>query len=350
VTWASITGDGWRRPDNVAAMTITEAPPVTRPVRRRRIVWTVLLWLSLIPAAIWLPARTSGWDAGLWVQFLAFTPYVAVWTLIPLTVALIARRWAAAAVAALIAFGFGMAMVPRLVTDGDRGPSTGVELRVMTSNVLFGGADADEIVRLVRENQVDVLALQEFTEGSQAALKAAGLETILPYNQLAPEPGASGSGLYSRYDFAEQAARRNDGGFQQAHAAVQVPGAGTIYVESVHPLAPSHPDTIPGWSADLRDMLPAEGGLPRILLGDFNATLDHELLRDVIATGYRDAADAVGKGWIGTWGPYDGDPIPPVTIDHVLVDERIGVKDVQVHDVKDSDHRAVIAWVTVPAA
>jgi endonuclease/exonuclease/phosphatase (EEP) superfamily protein YafD len=331
-------------------MTITDAPPVARPVRRRRIVWTALLWLSMIPAAVWLLSRTFGWDGGLWVQFLAFTPYVAVWTLIPCVVALIGRRWAAAAVAALIAFGFGTAVVPRLVADGGRGPSTGVELRVMTSNVLFGGADANEVVRLVRENRVDVLALQEFTEGSQAALKAAGLETILPFNQLAPEPGASGSGLYSRYDFAEQAAKRNDGGFQQAHAAVQVPGAGTIYVESVHPLAPSHPDTIPGWSADLRDQLPAEGGLPKILLGDFNATLDHKLLRDVIATGYRDAADAVGKGWIATWGPYDGDPIPPVTIDHVLVDERIGVKDVQVHDVRDSDHRAVIAWVTVPAA
>jgi endonuclease/exonuclease/phosphatase (EEP) superfamily protein YafD len=350
VTWASFTGGGWRRPDNVAAMTITDAPPVARPARRRRVVWTVLIWLSLVPAAIWLLARTSGWQAGLWVQFLAFTPYVAAATLIPAIVALITRRWVTAAVGVLIAFGFGAAVVPRLITDGDRGPSTGVELRVMTSNVLFGGADAFEIVRLVRENRVDVLALQEFTEGSQAALKAAGLEAILPFQQLAPEPGASGSGLYSRYDFAEQAAKRNDGGFQQAHASVQVPGAGTIYVESVHPLAPSHPDTISGWSADLRDLVPAEGGLPKILAGDFNATLDHKQLRDVIATGYRDAADAVGKGWIATWGPYDSDPIPPVTIDHVLVDERIGVKDVQVHDVRDSDHRAVIAWVTVPAA
>ncbi|MEU4157722.1 endonuclease/exonuclease/phosphatase family protein [Actinoplanes sp. NPDC026670] len=331
-------------------MTITDAPPAARPVGRRRIVLTGLLWLSLIPAVIWFLARAFGWDAGLWVQLLAFTPYVAIWTLIPALGALIARRWAAAAVAVLIAFGFAMAVVPRVVADGDEGPSTGVELRVMTANILFGGADASEIVRLVRDNGIDVLALQEFTVPAQQALKAAGLEQLLPFNQLAPEPGASGSGLYSRYDFAEQASRRNDGGFQQAHAAVQVPGAGTVYVESVHPLAPAAMDMVSGWSADLADQVPAAGGLPKVLMGDFNSTLDHKPLRDLIDTGYRDAADTVGKGWIGTWGPYDGDPIPPVTIDHVLADDRIGVKDVQVHSVKDSDHRAVIAWLTVPAA
>ncbi|MEV0902999.1 endonuclease/exonuclease/phosphatase family protein [Actinoplanes sp. NPDC049802] len=332
-------------------MTITDAPPAARPARRRRrVVLTVLLWLSLIPAAVWLLARTSGWEAGYSVMLLAFTPYVALWTLIPLAASLIARRWAAAAVAALTAFAFAVAVVPRALPDSDRGPADGVELRVMTANLLFSGADPAEIVKLVRDNDVDVLAVQEFTERGQNALKTAGLEEILPYNQLAPEWGASGSGLYSRHPFAEQAAKRNDGGFQQAHAAVQVPGAGTIYVESVHPLAPADPAMISGWSADLREQVPADGGLPKILLGDFNATLDHKLLRDLIATGYRDAADAVGEGWTGTWGPYDGDPIPPVTIDHVLVDERIGVKDLKVFPVAESDHRAVIAWVTVPAA
>jgi endonuclease/exonuclease/phosphatase family metal-dependent hydrolase len=39
-----------------------------------------------------------------------------------------------------------------------------------------------------------------------------------------------------------------------------------------------------------------------------------------------------------------------VTIDHVLVDRRIGVRDVQVHGLPRSDHRAVLASLTVPAA
>ncbi len=32
------------------------------------------------------------------------------------------------------------------------------------------------------------------------------------------------------------------------------------------------------------------------LVGDFNATLDQAALRDVVARGYRDAADVAGKG------------------------------------------------------
>jgi endonuclease/exonuclease/phosphatase family metal-dependent hydrolase len=88
---------------------------------------------------------------------------------------------------------------------------------------------------------------------------------------------------------------------------------------------------------------------PRVLLGDFNATLDHAPLRELISRGYRDAADTTGKGLIGTWGPYDGSPIPPVTIDHVLVDERIGVREVSVHPIPGSDHHAIVAGLTVPA-
>ena len=88
--------------------------------------------------------------------------------------------------------------------------------------------------------------------------------------------------------------------------------------------------------------------LGAILAGDFNATLDHSVLRSLISTGYRDAADVVGKGFVGTWGPYDGDRIPPVTLDRVLADKRIGVVDVAVFDLAGSDHRPVMATLTLP--
>jgi hypothetical protein len=34
----------------------------------------------------------------------------------------------------------------------------------------------------------------------------------------------------------------------------------------------------------------------------------------------------------------------------VLTDQRIGVREVSVHQIPDSDHRAIIAELTVPAA
>ncbi|WP_229076717.1 endonuclease/exonuclease/phosphatase family protein [Actinoplanes sp. DH11] len=331
-------------------MTITDAPAETRPAHhRRRIPRTVLTWLLVTPAAIWFLVRAFGFEQGRGVQLIAFTPYVAAWALIPALLALIVRRWAAAAVAVLTAFGLAMCVLPRALPDVGRGPAQGVEVRVMTANLLFGGADPDAVVRLVRDNDVAILAFQELTEPAQAALTAAGLDRLLPHREVGAEPGASGSGLYSRYPITDAGTERTGAGFLQSHATVRVPGATPVLVESAHPLAPAVPASIPGWSSDLRQEPPADpDGLPRILLGDFNATLDHKLLRNLIKTGYRDAAATLGSGLIGTWGPYDGDLIPPVTIDHVLADERIGIQDLSVHDVTGSDHRAVIAALTLP--
>ncbi|GAA2904580.1 endonuclease [Actinoplanes cyaneus] len=331
-------------------MTITDAPVVeTRPGRRNGV--TVLLWLLLVPGLAWTVFRLSGWEPGRLIQLMAFTPYVAIGSLIPALLALICRRWAAGVVAALVVAVLAACVVPRALPDLDRGPGKGVALRVMTANLLLGGADTNEIVRLVREHDVAVLALQEFSPKAEARLAAAGLGELLPHHELAAEPGATGSGLYSRFPLADPGSRRNGGQFMQTFGTIRPPGAAAVVVESVHPLAPAAPEAFGAWRTDLANEPRSDGDNPRrILLGDFNATLDHGALRELIAHGYRDAADTVGKGWIGTWGPYDGDLIPPVIIDHVLVDEQIGVRDVSVHGVKDSDHRSVVAELTLPAA
>jgi endonuclease/exonuclease/phosphatase family metal-dependent hydrolase len=130
-------------------------------------------------------------------------------------------------------------------------------------------------------------------------------------------------------------------------ARISLPGGGWLRLVAAHPFPPQ-PGHVGVWEASLRSLPSAGTGPPWLLLGDFNATLDHEPLRRLVDSGYRDAADALGKGLIATWGPYDGDPIPPVTIDHVLVDERIRVDELSVHDQPASDHRAVVATVTLP--
>jgi endonuclease/exonuclease/phosphatase (EEP) superfamily protein YafD len=333
-------------------MTITDAPAETRPARRlRRTIGTVLLWLLLAPGLCWAVVRLGGWERGPLIPLMAFTPYVAVWVWIPALLALTFRRWVPGLIAAVVAVALAACVLPRALPDLDRGAGDGVELHVMTSNMLFGGADAAEVVRLVRENDVAVLAVQEFAPRAQTSLAAAGLDALLPYHELAPREWASGTALYSRYPLTEPAAKPNGGGFEQTWGTIQPPGAAPVYVASVHPLAPSAPATYARWRSDLAEEPRSDGDNPRrILLGDFNSTLDHGPLRDLITGGYRDAADTVGKGLIGTWGPYDGDPIPPVTIDHVLVDEEIGVRDVSVHDVTKSDHRAVVAELLLPAA
>ena len=335
-------------------MTITSAPRAGRPAGiapRRKAALTVLFWLLILPGLLWAIIRIGGWERSLLVQLFAFTPYVAVWAWVPAVLALAGRRWTVGAVAVVVAVALTACVLPRALPDRDRGPRTGVSFNVMTSNMLFGGADPAAIVKLVSDRDIAVLAVQEFTTEGREALAAAGLGALLPYSSLADEPRADGSGIYSRYPITEAGAARNGGGFMQAYATVQPPGAAPVIVESAHPLAPYARSVLGQWRKDLLAEPRADGNAtPRILLGDFNATLDHAPMRELISRGYRDAADAAGKGLVTTWGPYDGDPIPPVTIDHVLVDERIGVREVSVHGIPRSDHRAVVAELTLPAA
>jgi endonuclease/exonuclease/phosphatase family metal-dependent hydrolase len=241
-------------------------------------------------------------------------------------------------------------VLPRAVPGG-RGPADGVRLRVMTSNMLLGGADANTIVELVRDRNVDVLAIQEFTSDAKEALAKAGLGDLLPFASLADDPGSPGSALYSRFPLRQAGVKRNRGGFRQAYGTIEPPGAGALLVESAHPLAPWAPKVNRDWREDLAAEPPADpDGTPRILLGDFNATLDHAPLRRLIATGYRDAGAATGQGLIPTW-PYEGHPgVPKVTIDHVLVDRRIGVREMSVRSIPRSDHRAIVAELIVPKA
>jgi hypothetical protein len=316
---------------------------------------TILLWVLVLPTLAWAIIRLGGWERGPLVQLFAFTTYVAAWSLLPVLVALLTRRWAAGAVAVLAAAILISCVLPRALPSRDRGPAGGVTEHVMTANMLEGGADPAVIVALVRANDVSVLALQEFTAAGRDRLTAAGLDKLLPYSSLAPERATdpfdtTGSAFYSRFPVTGAGVQLNGGGFQQAYGTIQPPGAGPVLVESAHPNAPFSLAGVADWRSDLAgEPGPDPAGPPRILLGDFNSTLDHAALRKLIARGYRDAAATDGKGLLGTWGPYTGKPIPPVTIDHILVDKRIGVGAVSVHGQHDSDHRVLVATLRVPA-
>ncbi|MFU8850354.1 endonuclease/exonuclease/phosphatase family protein [Micromonospora sp. SL1-18] len=313
-------------------------------------ITAVVCWLAVAPAAAWVVLRLAGSDRGPMVQAVAFTPYVAAGSLVPLVLALALRRRGAAVVAAVAALVLVGAVAPRAVAAAQPA-ADGPMLRLLTANLLKGGAAPSRLIALVRDQRVEVLTVQEFTPEIAAELDRHGLADLLPYRVLNPEVGTTGSGVYARFPLSDGGFRRNQGFlFTQAYGTLAVPGAPPVRVESAHPAAPYSVDVVPDWRTDLRGQPPATPrGRLSILAGDFNATLDHAPLRDLIATGYVDAADAAGAGLLGTWGPYDGDLIPPVTIDHVLADRRIAVRSVAVYPLPRSDHRAVLAELRLPA-
>jgi endonuclease/exonuclease/phosphatase family metal-dependent hydrolase len=308
----------------------------------------IALWTPIAIGAGWVAIRLLGLERGFpLVQLIAYTPYAALVAILVLAVTLLLRRWTAAAAAAAVLAGFAVAVLPRAVADGDQPTASGPRVTLMTANLNLGGADVEPIVELVRAHRVDILGVQELTSEARSGLRRAGLEELLPESELMPLPGSSGGGLYARLRLRALApVELGPGGFATPRAIVRLPGASALEVVSAHPRPPTD-DGVDAWREDLEGLPPAgAGGRLRMVLGDFNATLDHEELRDLLATGYTDAAAAAGSGLITTW-PSDNLP-PPVAIDHLLVDSRVEVLETSVHDLPGSDHHAVIARVALP--
>src|SRR3954470_15743659 len=71
-------------------------------------LWTAALWTVTGLLVLWSAVRLAGWERGnLAVQLMAFTPYVAAGSLLPLAAAVVSRQWTAAAVAGLAVLALG---------------------------------------------------------------------------------------------------------------------------------------------------------------------------------------------------------------------------------------------------
>jgi hypothetical protein len=320
--------------------------------RRSRALGRWVPWLLVAPWAAWAVIRTFGLEGGTrLVPLMTFTPYMGLLSLIPLAVALVLRRRRVVAVAVAVCAAFAFALVPRAL-PGPQPDVDGPTIRVMASNLFVGAGDARAVVRLVRERRVDVLALVELTPEELDRLDAAGLRRLLPYRDADARPvNASGSGLFSRLPIEKRKPYNSLNRNAEPRALIRVPGARPIDLQVIHPPPPIH-DWTPIWRHMLSELpkpdVGGDGDL-RLLAGDFNATLDHQQLRDLLSgdDGYVDAADATGKGYATTW-PAGRDFPPEITIDHVLIDPRMRAEDVAVEVVPRSDHRAVVATVRVP--
>ena len=298
----------------------------------------------------WALMRTFGLERGFPLQpLIAWTPFVIPLALLVAVVAAVARRWAAAALATLACGLLLAGVVPRMIGGGwEAAGADGPEFVVVSANLKLGQADAEAVVDLVRETDADVLCAQELTDQMADRLDEAGLGDLLPNGLNAAAESSAGSGVYTRHEVEVVGqAGPIDYPFAMPMVSIRVPGALPVEVASIHTRPPVDRSQTEAWKQGL-DALPVTGDANplTVLAGDFNATLDHEELRQVVASGYVDAGDATGKGLEPTWP--QGSLRPPVTIDHVLADERISILDYAVHGLEGSDHRAVSATLRLP--
>lgn len=288
-------------------------------------------------------------------SLLPFTPQVAVaaW----LAALLLADKRASAATAT-VAASLTSVLVPRVVAR--RQPTaTGPELRVLTSNLLAGRAAADELVGLVRRAAADVLFVQELNDQAATSLRSAGLDRLLPYaitDLAGPEP--RGNGIYARYPLVVSPQVMPTSSIQPL-VTLKLPAA-RVRLACVHLYTPKHPWSavaVARWRSDLAALSAlsalaragqSSAGLPLIVAGDFNSTVDHAAFRQLLAGGLVDAASQAGNGLVPTWGLPPGGRFALLALDHVLADSRCAVLRSSVHALRGTDHRALFAKLRLP--
>ncbi len=222
------------------------------------------------------------------------------------------------------------------------------DIVVMAQNLYFGQADADALVREVRDRHPDLLILPEATQEAIGRLRRSGLDQLLPYQVGQLGSGANGTAIRSRYPLTW---REDDSleAFGQPTVTLRW-GDRDITVRAVHTQSPS-PMHSGGWRTSLvrlRDWLQRQpADTPLLLAGDFNASTAHRAYREAV-DGLVDAHAATGAGYVRTW-PQEASIPPFVQLDHVLV-RGLGVVDAGLFSIPGTDHAGVWARVSLPAA
>lgn len=334
-----------------------------RPRRRHRILAALATLFALV-ALIGVVARALPAD----LQELPYVPIVvsaAPWFAIPaviaLVLALVSRRYLVALLALALAgveigwqypFFVPSAPLPDAAINavGAASPITDdAYARVMTANVYKGQADAQAIVDLVRDERVEVLALQETTDDFVAALNQSGIEAYLPYANVSSSDGVYGNGIWSatplgdpRDDDVDSSASFMPGG------TVRFGAAGDVRFVSVHTTAP-----VQGywrqWKRSLDELgrMRSHEDTRYVFMGDFNATVDHAPFRDFLGDRFIDAARASGHGFAFTW-PTNRRWLPRFAgIDHVVLDQGMSAGQTEVRKIPGSDHAALLVTIAV---
>jgi endonuclease/exonuclease/phosphatase (EEP) superfamily protein YafD len=282
------------------------------------------------------------------VDIVAFRPQFAVSALA--AAALLARaprtRPAAAAVGAVAVAGLG-AVAARAIPFPTPAAAPD-DLSILTFNVLNGRADTGELATLIAREAPHFVVLPE--AGSDFRDKLIPLVETLGYRSwVSTAPGVKdGQGVtLLAASRAGDVQVRSGTGMRLRHLEATGGILGRRSLFAVHTAAPVDRRRTAQW---LRDLALVErwchGPVAPIVVGDFNATLDHSAFRAALG-GCRSAAAGTGKGLVGTY-PSSAARWAGIQIDHVLVPTGTVTTGFEVVEVEGTDHRGVLARLRVP--
>ncbi|HET6938355.1 MAG TPA: endonuclease/exonuclease/phosphatase family protein, partial [Nocardioides sp.] len=247
----------------------------------RRVLFWVVAALLAIPALTLTVARVFDSDNGTMIRIEAFTPlampvYVVLVVWLALGAALTKgrrREPVTAAVLAVVLLGLHVWWFAPQVVGSNPAPAEGAQrIVVMNANLYEGRGSAEDVVDAVRDNHVDVLVLEEITPQLLEQMDALGLAELLPDRVGEPDPFVAGTMILADQPLTDHVRLRTV--FQGWEATYD-----GLTVLGVHPVAPVDPA---GWKADHAAILKqAEDDQADLIVGDMNATADHEPMRQL---------------------------------------------------------------------
>lgn len=333
-------------------VTGASARPV-RPTRRRLRITGALGWgVTTIAAA----------QAALQVADLERVPVPALQAVAPVLHLMLVpvllwtlgqrRRWRAALVAGLLVSHLGW-LVTALPTPpaAAAAPAAGSlqQLRVFSANLNQGNGATAGTARQIAAADPDVVLLLEWSPQTSAPVLASGVLGRYPHHlEYLDVRGSDGVAMFTRLP-VQDAALPVLGGRHVVSALLGPPGSQVRFV-GVHTNSPVSTRKAASWRAELAGLPALVSGerAPLVLAGDFNATSGHPPFVALLDTlRLTDAHDAVGAHWTATW-PAGRARVPAIVRpDHVLVGRGVEVRKAWAGDSSGSDHRPVLAELTV---
>jgi endonuclease/exonuclease/phosphatase (EEP) superfamily protein YafD len=222
----------------------------------------------------------------------------------------------------------------------DHREATTPKFRLMSLNVLGGGADSEQVAE--HAAKADIVILVEATPDALTALKPFGWDERFPYSLGDPKDGFTNTAVYSRFPLSHST-QIGGTSFQQWVTTARVPKVGDIRLIAVHPCNPYCGGD--RWSAEhqvVRRAVIDNIDQPLVVAGDFNAVDDHGPMQALRRDGLQSATDVAGAGWLPTY-PSNSRLPPLLPIDHVMINEDVTATSVTSFAITGTDHRGLIA-------
>jgi endonuclease/exonuclease/phosphatase (EEP) superfamily protein YafD len=246
----------------------------------------------------------------------ALTPHVLALA-VPLAVVATLNGNTALAAMALVPLATLLVLALPIVVRMDTPPDAPTALVLGVVNLLGDNPTPELAATAIARHDADVWVLVEATHALAGAIHTAMGNPALHRSEILDE-GTNGIAVWSRWPITAGGILDMPG--RRIADVVVTQGDISVRVIALHthpPTQGAHP-----WVDELQHVgdLAADGTIPTVIAGDFNAARWHPSFRRLLRRGWVSTHEAVGKGWSASW-PADrrGFPPPFVRLDHALV-------------------------------